>query len=57
MVHAGMGERQVNSFLSSLNIPAVSHKTLSARQEEMGDVVSNVARESTRAALNEEIMM
>ena len=57
MVHAGMGEREVNSFLSSLNIPAVSHKTLSDRQKEMGDVVSNVARESTRAALNEEIMM
>ena len=57
MVHAGMGEWQVNGFLSSLNIPAVSHKTLSARKKEMGDVVSNVAKESTRAALNEEIMM
>ena len=57
MVHAGMGERQVNSFLSSLNIPAVSIKTLSTRQKEMVDVVSNVARESTRASLNEEIMM
>ena len=57
MVYAGMGERQVNGFLSSLNIPAVSHKTVSARQKEMDDVVSNVARESTRAALNEEIMM
>ena len=50
MVHAGMGERQVNSFLSSLNLPAVSHQTLSAPQNELGDVVSNVARDSTRVA-------
>ena len=57
MVQAGMGKWQVNGFLSSLNIPAVSNKTLSARQKEMGYVVSNVSRESTRAALNEEIMM
>ena len=57
MVHAGMGERQVNSFLSSLNIPAVFHKTLAARQIEMGDGVSNVARDSTSAAFKKEIMM
>ncbi|XP_056004761.1 uncharacterized protein LOC125659810 isoform X2 [Ostrea edulis] len=55
MVHSGLGERQVNSFLSSLNIPAVSHKTISRRQTEMGTVVQSVARESTEMALMEEI--
>jgi hypothetical protein len=55
MVHSGMGERQVNSFLSSLNIPAVSHKTISRRQKEMGTVVESVARDSTEMALTEEI--
>ncbi|XP_056013520.1 uncharacterized protein LOC130052467 [Ostrea edulis] len=54
MVHSGLGERQVNSFLSSLNIPAVSHKTISPRQTEMGTIVQSVASESTEMALMEE---
>lgn len=55
MVHSGIGERQVNSLLSTLNIPAVCHKTLSRRQKEIGAAVNFVAQDSTERALKEEI--
>lgn len=55
MVHSGIGERQVNSLLSTLNIPAVCHKTLSRRQKEIGAAVNYVAQDSTERALKEEI--
>lgn len=54
MVHSGIGERQINNLLSTLNIPAVCHKTL-LRREEIGAAVNFVAQDSTERALKEEI--
>ena len=55
MVHAGLGERQLNSLLAGLNIPTVSHKMLGKRQREVGNVIEEVATQSTTAAMKEEL--
>ncbi|CAG2230313.1 UAP1 [Mytilus edulis] len=55
LVHSGLGERQANSFLSELNIPAFSYKLVSARLKEVGNVVEEVAKESTNEALEKEL--
>ncbi|XP_071141460.1 uncharacterized protein [Mytilus edulis] len=55
LVHSGLGERQANSFLSELNIPAFSYKLVSARLREVGNVVEEVAKESTNEALEKEL--
>lgn len=55
MVHSGIGKRQINSLLSTLNIPAVCHKTLPRREKEIGAAVNFVAQDSTERALKEEI--
>ncbi|OPL32872.1 hypothetical protein AM593_01191, partial [Mytilus galloprovincialis] len=39
LVPSGLGERQTNSFLSELNIPAFSYKLDNARLREVGNVV------------------
>ena len=36
MINAGMGERQVNSFLTSLYIPPITHKTLKSGERKVG---------------------
>ncbi|XP_077991796.1 uncharacterized protein LOC144446003 [Glandiceps talaboti] len=54
MIHAGIGERQLNSLLSSLNIPPVNHRTLKKREREIGKVIEEIAVTSTTSALIEE---
>ncbi|XP_062588873.1 uncharacterized protein LOC134250528, partial [Saccostrea cucullata] len=54
-VNAGIGERQLNTLLSDLNIPPVSHTTLLARQRDVGIAFREMAKESTEKALQEEI--
>jgi hypothetical protein len=39
MIHAGMCGKQVNNFLSSLNIPPVSKHMLNERLLEAGDKI------------------
>ncbi|CAC5391995.1 unnamed protein product [Mytilus coruscus] len=54
-VNAGLGERQVNTLLSGLNIPPVSHCMMSARQKDVGVALQEVAKETVDQALCEEI--
>ncbi|XP_052212333.1 uncharacterized protein LOC127831382 isoform X2 [Dreissena polymorpha] len=55
MVHAGVGVRQINSILSTLNIPAVNHTMLIRRQNEAGQAVEEVAKSSADTFLREEV--
>ncbi|XP_062581421.1 uncharacterized protein LOC134243205 isoform X2 [Saccostrea cucullata] len=55
MVHTGIGPYQVNTLLTSLNIPSVSSWTLQNRQHETGPVLEKTAVESTRSSLHDEI--
>lgn len=55
MMHSGIGPSQVNSLLSSLNIPTISTRTLQNRQNESGKVVEKIAEDTTRSSLHGEI--
>ncbi|KAH3801145.1 hypothetical protein DPMN_154791 [Dreissena polymorpha] len=55
MVHAGVGVRQINGILSTLNIPAVNHTMLIRRQNEAGQAVEEVAKSSADTFLQEEV--
>ncbi|KAH3795261.1 hypothetical protein DPMN_148810 [Dreissena polymorpha] len=55
MVHAGVGVRQINSILSTINIPAVNHTMLIRRQNEAGQAVEEVAKSSADTFLQEEV--
>nr|XP_034328683.1 uncharacterized protein LOC105337269 isoform X1 [Crassostrea gigas] len=57
MVHSGIGGRQVNSFLSALNIPPVSNTLLSQREKEMGSAMECVAQASVMKNLSEEVKL
>ncbi|CAC5378289.1 unnamed protein product [Mytilus coruscus] len=54
-INAGLGERQVNTLLSGLNIPPVSHCMMSARQKDVGVALQEVAKETVDQVLCEEI--
>ncbi|CAC5381432.1 unnamed protein product [Mytilus coruscus] len=57
MRHAGIGERQVNSLLSELNILHVSTWTLKARQNEAGHAFNSVTEECMVDAAKEEVQL
>ncbi|XP_062581909.1 uncharacterized protein LOC134243696 [Saccostrea cucullata] len=57
IVHVGIGATQVNSLLSELNIPPVSHAMLDKRQKEIGRAVEDIAAESMSDALQKELEM
>ena len=55
MVHAGMGPADVNSFLSSLNLPTVHHSSLKNLERKfVGPFLEALAKESCSDAVNEE---
>ncbi|VDI58508.1 peroxin-5 [Mytilus galloprovincialis] len=47
-IHTGLGERQVNGFLSTLNIPPVSHRMFDQRQNEIGTILEEIAEKSMK---------
>ena len=38
MLHAGIGERHLNNFLATLNLPQTSHMSLKKREVEILDL-------------------
>ena len=55
MINAAMGERQVNTFLTSLNIPPITHKTLKSGERKVGKAIEASADESVhRVAIEEQ---
>lgn len=55
MLHAGLGETQINSVLAAMNVPPVSHSMLDQRQREAGLAVENVAEQSINESLQKEV--
>ena len=55
MLHAGLGERTVNNFLSVLNLNTLSKPTLKARENEIGTVFEKAAEESQQKWAIEEL--
>ncbi|KAK7099405.1 hypothetical protein V1264_003548 [Littorina saxatilis] len=54
-IHTGIGETQANNLLTSLDVPPVSSCCYTRRERELGDVLREAAKESTKRALQEEI--
>ncbi len=55
MIHAGLGERSLNNFLSVLNLNTLSKPTLKNRENEIGVVMEKQASESEQKWALEEL--
>ena len=51
MLHAGIGEQQVNHLLTTMNIKNIHHKSLKKHEREAGKYVEAVANQSVASAL------
>jgi hypothetical protein len=57
MINGGFGEQHVNCMLASLNIPTITQKSLKNREREVGVHLTDLAKESCQAHLQEELRM
>ncbi|MEW8544186.1 MAG: hypothetical protein AB2693_11690 [Candidatus Thiodiazotropha sp.] len=57
MIHAGIGEKHLNAFLTTLAIPSISPKTLKRRERDIGPFIEKTAKESCERASYEEKLM
>lgn len=56
MIHSGIGYTQVQHFLTTLNLHGITHTSLKEREIEIGGVMEELAEESVKNALTEEII-
>lgn len=54
MLHAGSGETQVSKLLTTMNLPTLNHRTLKARERDVGCCVEAVAQDSCKEVQEEE---
>ena len=54
MINAGIGERQANTFLTTLKLPPVHHKTLKTVERKVGQAFEVVADESIHIITQQE---
>ena len=54
MYHSGMGQTQIESFLSTIGVPTMHHKTMKTWEREILPHVAEVAESSCNVALSEE---
>ena len=54
MLHGGMGERQVNVFLTSMNIPPMRPSTLKILERTVDPTIEQVTEELMQHASREE---
>ena len=54
MLHAGIGETQLNNLLSAMNLHCIDHKSLKEREHEAGKKMERYAEESENQSLLEE---
>ena len=54
MHHVGIGETQLNNLLSTMNLHCIDHKSLKAREYEVGQVLEKHAEGSEQKFLLEE---
>lgn len=55
MVHAGIGETQLNNLFSAMNVHCINHKTLKERENEIGKTIEDVVSVSEEKFLQEEV--
>ncbi|CAC5422265.1 unnamed protein product [Mytilus coruscus] len=54
MIHAGIGETQLNNLLAAMNVHCPHHKSLKSRENEVGDIIECHANASERNFLLDE---
>ena len=54
MIHAGMGEQQINKFLTTINLPAVHQKTIKRLERKVAPVIEELAADSVNQSTMEE---
>ncbi len=54
MIHSGIGERQLNNFLSTINLNCVDKKTLKRHENEVGQAIESMTEDSINKALDQE---
>ena len=54
MTDAGMGQTNLQKFLSGLGIPPAHHKTIKRKEREIWRVIESLARDTYSFAVNEE---
>ena len=54
MYHAGIGQTQVESFLSTIGVPSMHHKSMKQREREVLPHIAGVAQVSCDMAIKEE---
>ena len=51
MIHAGIGEMQLNNLLAAMNVHCPYHKSLKSRENENGDIIGCQANASEKKFL------
>ena len=54
MYHAGIGQTQVESFLGTIGVPSMHHKSMKRREREVLPHIAGVAQASCDMAIEEE---
>ena len=54
MLHSGLGEKQLSTFLASLEIPSLNPRTLKEREKEISPLIKQYAKESCNRVLCQE---
>lgn len=57
MYHSGSGHTQITNFMSAIEVEGLHHKTMKKREKEVEHQISQVASQSCRDALTEEIQL
>ena len=55
MINAGIGERHVNTMLSSMSVPTIHNRTLKRKERKVGESIMKVANQSCKQAISDEI--
>lgn len=57
MLDNGLGPSHVNSFLSTMNIPTMSHNTIKRHEDIVGEAIYKEAQKSMARAVHTEIFL
>ena len=55
MINSGMGHTHVETLLTTMGIPAMSHSTMKRREREVAPAISKTAKAACDAALKAEV--
>ena len=55
IIHSGIGESQLSTWLASVNLPVIGHRSLKTREREVGGKIVDVAKLSCQRSLEREL--